>query len=53
MVSDWFLLVFIGDIVVMTIYVFSFLGYKIPCMYIRLYSIFAVSAVRNFQCNIF
>ena len=34
MVSDWFLLVFIGDIVVVVIYVFSFLGYKITCMYI-------------------
>ena len=34
MVSDWFLLVFIGDIVVVVIYVFSFLEYKIPCMYI-------------------
>ena len=34
MVSDWFILVFIDDIVVVAIYVFSFLGYKIPCMYI-------------------
>ena len=33
MVSDWFLLVVIGNIVVVVIYVFSFLGYKIPCMY--------------------
>ena len=35
MVSDWFLLVVIGNIVVVVIYVFSFLGYKIPCMYIN------------------
>ena len=30
MVSDWFLLVVIDDIVVVVIYVFSFLEYKIP-----------------------
>lgn len=30
-----FLLLIIDDIVVVVIYVFSFLGYKIPCMYIN------------------
>lgn len=35
----WLMIVFslliIDDIVVVVIYVFSFLGYKIPCMYIN------------------